>query len=763
MERFIAWLKKDNYLWLDVILTAVFSLLGILFAWQYGFVNSPDAFYRGVLGKSIAEGHPYFTNLKQGWLHEYGPWHHDAAHEPLLPLIFALFFLVFGNKIIIANLASTLSATIIIFPLLRLSRRFFNTPWLAFFAYILLVFNKDVAYLFEVLSGLSLPVSLLAIISFILFLWKMLESDDRRWRWAAAFALASFYLIRSDAQLLFFGLMITTLFIGSRMLTTENVIKLKGMWLISFIMILPWYLRKLVLFGNPFFNHVTPIIWADRGYDYFTYHESVPLPTPHTYFANHSIFDFIYKISIAGPGNVYSNFQRAVSGPLWLYLFLFMASLIFISRQKMDNNKNFIFYTLWLFFAGFLAVFSLVPVLDTRYFIPLYFIIIFTILSALYLVKEKEQRLTGRFWNNFVFYLILVAVVLLLHKDFLFNFNRDYLRFSYFRQDQAMDSDLLISGLKAKNISKQAVILGPFADVQRLAFATGLTFIEEPDNLMRLADPAKFFRKYNIRYSLVDVSQLLPADLIAKKEIIGDKILFTIRQSDEAMASEEEQLQASRLNEDQDSRASILAGLKGRQVYIDNYHGNEIEDYPSLRSLGLRLSVGNDKFTVERQKLLGAGLLLINYGSGKSELLPEEEAVVKEFIANGGRILLLCPAWGWVAYEKKGLERLVFNKIAENFDLILTADYVTEPFTVTDKRFQVPGIEKEMNGVFSSILYEKAEPLLVGSQSKAAAVSAIKGQAKIIVWAHDNLLRKAFLEKPAGKEFAQRLINWLLL
>jgi hypothetical protein len=95
--------------------------------------------------------------------------------------------------------------------------------------------------------------------------------------------------------------------------------------------------------------------------------------------------------------------------------------------------------------------------------------------------------------------------------------------------------------------------------------------------------------------------------------------------------------------------------------------------------------------------------------------------------------------------------------------MILTADYVTEPFNIVYQPFKVSGIEKEMNGVFSSILYGKAEPVLVGSKGQAAAVAATKGRAKIIVWAQDNLLKKAFLEKPAGHEFAKRLLNWLFL
>lgn len=745
----------------DLLITLFFSLFWLWFAWQYGFANSPDALYRGVLGQSIAEGHPYFTHLKQGWLHEYGAWHHDAAHEPFLPVVFALFFLMFGNKIIIANLMSTLSAALLIFPLLRLSRKLFNTPWFAFFTYIFLVSNKDVAYLFEVLAGLSVPVSLLAIVFSIYFIWKMLGSGQKRWVWAAASALASFYLLRSDAQPIYFGLLLATLFIGPKMQERGNIIKLRAMWLISFCMVLPWFLRKLVLFGHPFFNHVTPILWADRGYDYWSYHESLPLPTPQTYFANHSLLDFMHKLFIAGPGNVYSNFQRAVSGPLWIYLVLFAVSMAFVYWRTEDRDKRFIYSILWIIFAGYFAVFSLVPVLDTRYFVPAYFILIFTILSALFMMKNHSK--IHPYWKNLIFYALLSIIAFLLQRDFYLNFNKDYIRWSYSTLDQALENDPLIVALKNKNIGQQEVILGPFSDVQRLAFATGLTFIEEPDNLKQLADPERFFKKYKIRYALVDISGLLPPAMIEHKEIVGDRIMYTVRPEGKGPGRTEYLWKEIHLGEDQSIRASIKTGIRNRRIYIDGFHGNNLEDLISVREMGLRPYVSYDNYAAGKARLFQSGLLVVNWGMGKKEMTREEAEVIQKYIANGGRILLLCPAWVYVAYEKKGLERLIYNQIAGNFDLILTADYITAPFKVVNPKFKVPGIEKEMQGVFSGILFDKADPILVGSGGKAAAVAAKRGEAKIIVWAQDNLLKKAFLENPKGREFARRIINWLLL
>ena len=51
--------KQKVELVIDLTVTLIFCVFWIWFAYQYGFRNTPDSWYRGVLGKSIAEGHPY--------------------------------------------------------------------------------------------------------------------------------------------------------------------------------------------------------------------------------------------------------------------------------------------------------------------------------------------------------------------------------------------------------------------------------------------------------------------------------------------------------------------------------------------------------------------------------------------------------------------------------------------------------------------------------------------------------------------------------
>jgi hypothetical protein len=742
----------------DIIVTILFCIFWLWFSYQYGFYNSPDSWYRGVLGKSIVEGHPFFINLKQGWLYEYGAWHHDAAHEPFLPILYALFFLVFGNKIIIANIISTLSAGLLIFPLLRLSRKLLKNPWSAFFIYALVVFNKELAYLFEVTSGLSIPTLLLALGFFLFFLWQMLDSDKKGWIWGAVLAMVSYYYVRSAAQLIFFWTMFWTLILSYKMLARENFVKVRKMWLIGLVFVVPWALRKLILFGSPFFSHMTPMFWTDRGYDYFSYHEFKPLPTPSSYFKTHSLYDFFEKIFVKGIGDFYSTFDKVTVGPLWLYLILFMISAGIILFQLSDKRKQFIFLTLWTFLIGYFSIYCLVPILDVRYFIPVYFVVAFTIISAIFMLYVKYVKGKRAVFQSAIFYLFLMGFVLILTRDF---WQDNYFKFSYRTPDKELRQDPLVNAL-IKRIDKQDVILGPFANVQRLAFATGLTFIEEPDNLNRLVDPVAFFRKYNIRYSLIDVRRILPADMIENMEMVGDRVLYTIAKEGKIKKKMKKLFRDLSFLEEAQIEKAIQAGIKNRLVYIDSFHGEDPADFSVFAEIGVKVHISYGDLVNNKDKLFQCGLLLMRYAMQKKEMSDAEYAIIRQYIANGGRVLLLCPAWVWVAYEKKGVEHLPYYRIAENFDLHMTAEYVNPPLRIVNPRFKVEGLGKEISGTFSNIIYKEADPILVGSDGKTAAVAAKKGNARIIVWAQNNLLSREFSLKPEGRQFIKRIFDWLL-
>lgn len=509
------WLLKFNSLGYDLVITLLFSIFWLWFGYQYGFNNSPDSWYRGVLAKSIVEGHPYFINLKQGWLYDYGPWHHDAAHSPLLPFLYAIYFLFFGYKISIANIIVCFSAGMFIFPLLRISRRLFSTALPAFLIYFLVIFVNRSDFLFETFAGLSIPTTLMIFAFFLYFLLEILESDRWPWIWGGVLALAAFYYIRPGEQVVFFWLLLLGLPLGLKFLKQPEFWRVTKMWLWSTLLVIPWVLRKIILFRHPFFTHTTPALWTDRGYDYWTFHETMPYPTMASYFSQHSIFDFLRKIFIVGPGRFYYIFDLSVYGPAWLYLLAFGLALLVVFYYLKDNKRRFFFIMVANALVAYFLIYSLVPVLDRRYMIPIYFIIVFTVVSALAFV-----------WKKYLVPIAALALLIILIAGL--PFFSSQLKFSYRTSDKVLRQDPLVAALPGL-VEPDAVILGRFAKVQRLNFATGLTMIEEPDNLKKLKDPVGFFKKHKIRYSLVDVSKILPKDMILKIEEIGEARLFKIK------------------------------------------------------------------------------------------------------------------------------------------------------------------------------------------------------------------------------------------
>jgi hypothetical protein len=302
------------------------------------------------------------------------------------------------------------------------------------------------------------------------------------------------------------------------------------------------------------------------------------------------------------------------------------------------------------------------------------------------------------------------------------------------------------------------VILAPFAQGQYLAFATGLTFIEKPANFNRLNEPVEFFRKYNIRYSLVDVKNILPDEMIESKEYAGRSVLYTIGSAGKRKSF----FETLDFSIQPDLKKTILMGVTNRVVYIDAYHGAAPDDMAIFRKIGVNAFVYNNNLQASKEKLFQSGLLVIRYTKNKAELSKNDEKTIKQFIAHGGRILLLCPTWVWTSYEKKPLEDLPYGKIARNFDILLTPAYVRQPLLIENSDFYVKGFDKILGGTFSEILYTDADPILVGENNRAAAVAARRENAKLIIYSHNNLLTEKLSSHPEGLEFTQKIFDWLL-
>jgi hypothetical protein len=214
-------------------------------------------------------------------------------------------------------------------------------------------------------------------------------------------------------------------------------------------------------------------------------------------------------------------------------------------------------------------------------------------------------------------------------------------------------------------------------------------------------------------------------------------------------------------------RAKIAEGVKNRAIYADSFYSPEPSDLITIKNLGMRVYVSDKSFEQNKEVLFKCGLMLLNYEFIKNQLSTEDLLVLREYFANGGRVLLLSPTWSWVAHARGELTQLPHYQIAKMFNLELKADNVATPLKMLSSYFYVSGLDLDKLGglaIFSSTSYEAATPIMIGSDNKAAAVAAREGEARIIVWGHNSLglMDSPVFQTPAGREFISRLIDWLL-
>ncbi|MDX2434010.1 MAG: DUF2079 domain-containing protein, partial [Desulfobacterales bacterium] len=158
------------------------------------------------------------------------------------------------------------------------------------------------------------------------------------------------------------------------------------------------------------------------------------------------------------------------------------------------------------------------------------------------------------------------------------------------------------------------------------------------------------------------------------------------------------------LNED--ITRSIATGVSNRVIYVDTRIGVKPSGLELLRHSKNNVHTYTKGFMDNRNLLFNSGLLVMQYAIGRPEPTETEYEVLRQFIANGGRILLLCPAWVWTSYDKKTIDQLPYARIAKNFGLQLEARYVKPPMKIVHPDFKVSRPEEVLYGTFSPTEYQ---------------------------------------------------------
>ena len=743
----------------DWLITLLCTGFWLWFAWQHGYDNTPDSWYRGLLANSIIEGHPYFINLRQGWLYDYPTWHPDAAHPPFLPAIYALYFYFFGPQISISNVVVSLSAGLLVLPLLRLSRMLTGAPFAGLVVYLAVVFNDKAEFVFEVFGGLSIPVTLALLAAAFYFMLRLADSGSWRDLLGGVLALVGFYYVRPGEQLIFGWLMLWALILGYRLLPRQRWASALQMWGIASLLALPWALRNFILLGSPFFTHTTPSLWTDRGYDYWDYHEAVPLPSAATYFTTHSVRDFIWKV-ITGAGNYLRLLNDTLSGHLPLLACGVLYALIVVLLKVKEARTRYMFLLFFLCLAGYSMMYSMVPVLDKRYMMLPQFAVLMIIAAAAF-IPSRDLSLRLRLP------VIAVLAIYVLSTQYFFWGQRfgTYLKFAYTNSDQALARDPTIPALKQR-VRQDEAVMGAIASVQRLSFATGLTFVEQPDNLPRLKDPVAFFRRYKIRYALTDVSRILPDEMIESIEFAGNSPLFVIRQGERPPVPEvnlpnERALTAAHASA-QDA-LSIGAGVQMRRIYVDGFHGALPSGLAALVAQNGSVAIANTGLLANSALLMNSGLYVLRYGMGKPEMSREELTLMERFVSAGGRVLLLCPAWVPLAYEKQDLSQSAFNSIARGFGLAFSPETAAAPLSVTGALNRAGKQNLPMEGAtFSKVIGRRsALDIATDATGSSIAIGQVLGNARAVLWGHDNLFEPAVSKSNEGRQLQARILDWM--
>ena len=209
---------------------------------------------------------------------------------------------------------------------------------------------------------------------------------------------------------------------------------------------------------------------------------------------------------------------------------------------------------------------------------------------------------------------------------------------------------------------------------------------------------------------------------------------------------------------------SIATGVSNRVIYVDSRIGVKPSGLQLLSHGKNNVHTYTKGVADNRNLLFNSGLLVMQYAINQPEPTETEYKVLRQFIVNGGRILLLCPAWVWTSYDKKTIDQLPYARIAKNFGLQLEARYVKPPMKIVHPDFKISRPEEVLYGTFSPIDYQRngfSFPIVEDKNGNASVVAATRGSARIIVWGQNNLLSKKNANKKGAQEFVSKALDWL--
>lgn len=212
---------------------------------------------------------------------------------------------------------------------------------------------------------------------------------------------------------------------------------------------------------------------------------------------------------------------------------------------------------------------------------------------------------------------------------------------------------------------------------------------------------------------------------------------------------------------------TIQQGKKNKRIFIDISHGELDPNFKVLMSSwGYNPISPQSGFQGNKEKLFQSGILMMSYRIGGGELSKEEIETIKQYIASGGSLFLLCPVWVWKAYDHKPLELNPYHQIGKLYGLLLVEEYPKGKLIPSQNTIKANLDIDPQNwgGVFSRIisLNTSGISLIEDQDKKSFAMASVLGKSKLILMGHNILAKSSIYQNnPSLSAYTRKLFDWL--
>ena len=226
------------------------------------------------------------------------------------------------------------------------------------------------------------------------------------------------------------------------------------------------------------------------------------------------------------------------------------------------------------------------------------------------------------------------------------------------------------------------------------------------------------------------------------------------------------------------------------KILYDNYHcGGGIYEYSDLNlELSHRFTADSIDEPLTLEELSNYDILVISHPTLK--YTSSEVRAIKEFVGEGGSLLLMGNGWAWADYNNKPMKDFPFNKIAKEFGVTVNDDIIGDPtnyHTPGDEgntiftNFAVHPVTEDLTKVYGGLcsslsITGDAVPIVMGDEDSysgyhpgpykagdyppvVAALEYVKG--RVIFIGKDGFITNEDLDKYDNLKLGMNIFTWL--